>query len=404
MRLAVATHTLARIGGVEAYVEQSVRGLIDRGHEVRVFSEDSDANEGDELRVPAWTSSEGAGRGLADAVRAYAPEVVLTHGLSDPAIEASLAAMHPSVFFAHAYHGTCIAGAKTHSFPTVHACARTFGRGCLLRYYPRRCGGLSAATMVRQYRRHQRHLAAVREHDWLFAISEHIAAEYARHGVPLTRIRVLPPPVPSSDGTTAAIDPNHVVYIGRLELLKGPLVVIAAVIAAAATLSRPLRLTIAGTGAASADVRHAVSRIPPLALGHVRLVGRLSREDCADLLASAGLLVVPSLWPEPFGLIGYEAAAHGVPAAAFRVGGIPEWLLDGVSGHLADPLPDPVSSMRDAIVLALGDKRHYAALRRGAHAAHAAAAARDAVGALAGALEACSVNHGPQRRPLANHG
>ena len=37
MRIAVATHTLARIGGVETYVEQSVRRLIERGHDVRVF-------------------------------------------------------------------------------------------------------------------------------------------------------------------------------------------------------------------------------------------------------------------------------------------------------------------------------------------------------------------------------
>ena len=58
MRIAVATHTLARIGGVEAYVEQSVCGLIDCGHDVRVFSEDRAARRGDGLRVPAWTTPE----------------------------------------------------------------------------------------------------------------------------------------------------------------------------------------------------------------------------------------------------------------------------------------------------------------------------------------------------------
>ena len=388
MRIAVATHTLARIGGVETYIEQSVGGLIDRGHDVRVFSEEPPARRGDGLRVPAWPSLEGAERGLTDAVRAYAPDVVLTHGLANPAIEQSLAAIHPSVFFAHAYHGTCIAGAKTHSFPVVRPCERTFGRGCLLRYYPRRCGGISPVTMVRQYRKHQRHLAAVQQHDWVFAISDHIADEYARHGVPPARIRVLPPPVPSARRPTdTGFDPNHIVYIGRLELLKGPLVAIDAVAAASSTLSRPLRLTIAGTGSASPDVHRAVSRVAPVALGPVRLVGRLSGDACAELLAGAGLLVVPSMWPEPFGLVGYEAAAYGVPAAAFRVGGISEWLLDGVSGHLVDPSPNPVGALSDAIVRALGDDEHYASLRRGARSAHAAAAARDAFGALAGALE-----------------
>jgi glycosyltransferase involved in cell wall biosynthesis len=40
------------------------------------------------------------------------------------------------------------------------------------------------------------------------------------------------------------------------------------------------------------------------------------------------------MWPEPFGLVGLEAALHGVPAVAFESGGIVEWLHDGVSGRL----------------------------------------------------------------------
>ena len=40
MRIAVVTRTLARIGGVEAYVEQSVHGLREAGHDVCVFAED----------------------------------------------------------------------------------------------------------------------------------------------------------------------------------------------------------------------------------------------------------------------------------------------------------------------------------------------------------------------------
>ena len=58
MRIAVATHTLARIGGVETYIEQSVGGLIDGGHDVRVFTEEPPARRGNGLRVPAWPSLE----------------------------------------------------------------------------------------------------------------------------------------------------------------------------------------------------------------------------------------------------------------------------------------------------------------------------------------------------------
>ena len=49
------------------------------------------------------------------------------------------------------------------------------------------------------------------------------------------------------------------------------------------------------------------------------------------------LLVVPSLWQEPMGLVILESRAHGVPVLASRRGGMPELLQDGVNGWLFDP-------------------------------------------------------------------
>jgi glycosyltransferase involved in cell wall biosynthesis len=233
--------------------------------------------------------------------------------------------------------------------------------------------------MVREYHRQLGRLEAVRQHDRLFALSRHIAREYTRHGVPPDRIEVLPPPVPdATHNCVEAVDPDHIVYLGRLERLK--------VAAAAVKMQRPLRLTIAGDGSYAAEVQAATAQIAPGALRDIRFAGRLDPVAAASLLARAGLVVVPSLWPEPFGLVGFEAAAHGVPVVAFEVGGIPEWLIDGVTGHLASPFATPIPNLRDAIIRALADPTHYAALRRGAREAYAAAAARQHVGALARAL------------------
>jgi glycosyltransferase involved in cell wall biosynthesis len=52
------------------------------------------------------------------------------------------------------------------------------------------------------------------------------------------------------------------------------------------------------------------------------------------LYGRSRVVVVPSMWPEPFGLVGPEAMSHGVPVIANRVGGIPEWLVDGEAGYL----------------------------------------------------------------------
>ena len=83
-------------------------------------------------------------------------------------------------------------------------------------------------------------------------------------------------------------------------------------------------------------------------------------------MLDSDLLVVPSTWPEPFGLIGPEAGLHRLPAAAFAVGGIPEWLSDGVNGRLAPGDPPSAAGLARAIVECVRDPAELARLRNGA--------------------------------------
>ena len=94
--------------------------------------------------------------------------------------------------------------------------------------------------------------------------------------------------------------------------------------------------------------------------------GWLQGRDFDRLIASTHLIVVPSLWPEPFGKAGLEAGLHGIPSAAFAVGGIPEWLENGVNGHLAPGDPPTVEGLSKAITACLSDPVHYRDLRNGA--------------------------------------
>lgn len=67
----------------------------------------------------------------------------------------------------------------------------------------------------------------------------------------------------------------------------------------------------------------------------IRYLGYLSRVE--DVYHTAEIVVVPSRWQEPLGLISLEAGACGKPVVATRVGGIPEVIEDGVSGFLVEP-------------------------------------------------------------------
>jgi glycosyltransferase involved in cell wall biosynthesis len=48
----------------------------------------------------------------------------------------------------------------------------------------------------------------------------------------------------------------------------------------------------------------------------------------------AKAVVMPSIWPEPFGRIPVEANRLGVPAVVSSAGGLPEIIVDGVTGYI----------------------------------------------------------------------
>lgn len=78
----------------------------------------------------------------------------------------------------------------------------------------------------------------------------------------------------------------------------------------------------------------------------VVFTGFIDYRDMPSYLKVADVIVVPSMWEEPFGLTVLEAMAAGVPLIATRCGGIPE-ICDGaailidrenVSQHIADAI------------------------------------------------------------------
>ena len=69
--------------------------------------------------------------------------------------------------------------------------------------------------------------------------------------------------------------------------------------------------------------------------GRVSLVGTLGAQALAAEYQQAAVIVMPSLIPESFGLVGLEAMLYARPVAGFASGGMSEWLRDGVTGRVA---------------------------------------------------------------------
>ncbi|MGH9152705.1 MAG: glycosyltransferase [Acidimicrobiales bacterium] len=68
----------------------------------------------------------------------------------------------------------------------------------------------------------------------------------------------------------------------------------------------------------------------------------LPRSEVVQIMSHATVFVCPSLY-EPFGLVNVEAMACGAPVVATATGGIPEIIVDGVTGYLV-----PVASIEGA--------------------------------------------------------
>jgi glycosyltransferase involved in cell wall biosynthesis len=61
-----------------------------------------------------------------------------------------------------------------------------------------------------------------------------------------------------------------------------------------------------------------------------------NRGDMPEVMAALDILAVPSLWEEALGFVALEGAASGLPIVAFRSGGLPEAVLDGITGRIAE--------------------------------------------------------------------
>jgi len=54
-------------------------------------------------------------------------------------------------------------------------------------------------------------------------------------------------------------------------------------------------------------------------------------------MSKVKLVLVPSLWPEPFGRVALEAISQGTPVVASNKGGLPEIIKDGRYGLIINP-------------------------------------------------------------------
>ena len=246
--------------------------------------------------------------------------------------------------------------------------------------------------MLKEYRRQTKRRELLSAYRAIVTLSTHMRDEYINQGFGPARVHCLSflsPSVTTNAGSNGngfhrvrpadisqhvramASDENstswNLLFLGRMDPLKGGELLIDALPQVCKALSCPVRVTFAGDGPERSAWERRGSLVQARSQDlEMEFVGWVNEQRRDALLSESHLLVLPSVWPEPFGLVGREAGLHGVPTAAFAVGGIPEWLNDGVNGYLAPGNPPTSSGLAEAITKCLINSETHARLRRSA--------------------------------------
>jgi glycosyltransferase involved in cell wall biosynthesis len=372
LRIAVVSEHGREAGGIETYLSDVLPELGARGHAIALLAVHDAPPAADPIRLPpaAPRLSLGAASDALRTLAEWGPDVLYVHGPEPEFARDSLAALAPLVWFVHDYRATCVSGFKAWQALGHRPCHRRLGAPCLVHYYPARCGGLDPATMVRDYRRARRRLAALRSGAGVITHSRRMERELILHGIDARRVHRLPFCARPLDGPRAQAPspgrPLRLVFVGRLDPRKGVQVLLDALPTVQRVSGRAAELTVAGDGAERAALEARARRIaeqhPSIT---ARFVGWLDRTLLAQLVGASHVAVMPSLWPEPFGRVGLEAGSLGVPAVAFPVGGIPDWLEDGGNGALAVGTPR-AGALGEAVARVVTDAATWRRLSEGA--------------------------------------
>jgi glycosyltransferase involved in cell wall biosynthesis len=325
MRIAHVVGTGEKVlGGRETHIQRFAEQCLRLGHETLVVSDG-------EVRAGGAAALAGFGRGEGGA--ALLPDVVLLHSRESWQLTSRICGVAPLFAWVHDQSFVCPASISW-SRNTRCACDRALGLACVTGAYTRRCNARRPDRNLHNVMQVRRTLAGVPDLAGVIVASGYMARRLADGGVPADLLHVLPYFVPVPETADRAHEvPGRILFVGRLNEMKGVDVLISAL----ALLPEGITLHVAGDGYAAGALREHVGRCG-IAPERVTFGGYVT--DPAAIAAAyreAAVLAFPSLWPEPFGIVGIEALSHATPVVAFDVGGISEWLADGEVGLLARP-------------------------------------------------------------------
>ena len=311
------------IGGIERYMERTALLLRRNGFTVDCCY--AEKTQDSDRFLAAFDHAET----ISDAIRRNGNEYDLTvlHKVRDAAAVRALRDSGRTAVFIHDHEYYC--PRRAYYYPVTRKnCSRAYSEifcGC--------CAMLRRPAPDNTFRANFGGFASlwreIRACDEFIVLSEFMRDTLVRQGIPAKKITRIPPAITIPD-TVSSVETDgvpHILAIGQLIRGKG----VDQLLAAMHGVKTPCVLDVVGTGNDEAYLKQLAEPLGKKVVFH----GFSPTPD--DAFRDIRAVVLPWRWQEPFGLVGPEALAHGVPLVGFDIGAIRDYLVDGQTGILVPP-------------------------------------------------------------------
>ena len=291
------------IGGIERYMQKSAELLRLNGLNIHYLYTENGGREQEKFADAFDSVAEFSTENNLIA----SADIIVIHNIINPEILQKLPS-DKTFFFAHDHNIYC---RRHHYYTPLN---RT---NCHRKYHSLICKicslGRNEVPPIAEYRKFP-----------ALVLSDFMAENLRKNG--FEKVIKLPAFIKPAERKHTFDGTLRILFLGQLIRGKGADLMLKTL----AGLHIPFECTIAGDGKDRVMLEKMVDKFNLRDKVHFK--GFVSEPE--KLWADCDIFFFPIRWQEPFGLVGLEALAHGVPVVAFDLGGVREYLASGECGVL----------------------------------------------------------------------
>ncbi len=352
MKILHITHSYAPLGGAEYYIYNVCSEIEKQGHKnVIICSEKHNTTwpeDGKKVffikNITDFDCSDEINDKALSLVKTENPDIIFLHIFNNATLAEKLLTLKPIIRYVHNHNLYCPSGFATNR---LFDCTKKFGFLCLASCFIGNCIGCKPTKAIEKYNAVKANLNIAKKFNALIVASEFMKRNLVANGIDKNKIHIIPYFTYPKETQNTSDDAKTILFAGRICKSKGPDYLIRAV----KFIRQPYRLTIAGDGYYTGHIKSLAQVLG--VYDNIDFRGWLNQKELDICYEQASVVVIPSVWPEPFGIVGIEAMSYGKPVVAFDSGGISEWLSNQEGGFLVRK--NDIAALADRINTLLED-------------------------------------------------